>query len=227
MSKLTFLGDLQPGRVMKYPRRIFSLVAVMVTAIGCGSGADLQTGGTCGKVQPCGGSVIGNWKVSSTCILDDSFLSVDTTGLCAGTTLALKKVSGSGGITFRADQTYQSTGTIAIDFTMGIPTTCFAPGNTCAGLSADLRDPTITAVSCTTVGSACECQITTKQDTTEAGTYSTSGTTLTTTHSAETPSADPYCVEGNQLHELAVDMSMQMGAMGMVKIAADLVLTKE
>ena len=58
--------------------------------------------------------------------------------------------------------------------------------------------------------------------TSETGTYTTSGTNITTTDSAGSSSISAYCVQGNELHMLQVDMTMAMG-----KIQADLVLTKK
>jgi hypothetical protein len=88
-------------------------------------------------------------------------------------------------------------------------------------------DPTLTSATCATSGSACVCQLSTVQDATEAGTYTTSGTTLSTTPTGGTASTGSYCVKGNELHSLGIDLSMPMGTMGMVKIAADAVFTKQ
>ena len=57
---------------------------------------------------------------------------------------------------------------------------------------------------------------------TESGTYITSGTTITTTDSTGASSSSYYCVQGNELHMLQVDMTMAMG-----KVQADIVMTKK
>ena len=71
--------------------------------------------------------------------------------------------------------------------------------------------------------SSCTCTfVLAPQTTSETGTYTTSGTTITTTDSTGTSSSSSYCVQGNELHMLQVDMTMAMG-----KVQADIVLTKK
>jgi hypothetical protein len=88
-------------------------------------------------------------------------------------------------------------------------------------------DPTLKSATCAMSGSACVCQLSTSHDATEAGTYTTSGTTVSSTPTGGTVSTDSYCVKGNELHSIGIDMSMPMGTMGMVKIAGDVVFTKQ
>jgi hypothetical protein len=217
---------------------------VVTSALSCGGGggtalsldgggdtASSTGGGSCGQVQPCGGAVVGSWQLSNTCILDSSFLGVDATAICPTATIALTKFGGTGGITYGADQTYHSTGTVSIDFKLTLPTTCFGVGKTCADLQTSYAQqmqtsPTIKSATCATSVSACVCQISTVQDATEAGTYATSGTRLSSTPTGGTVSTDSYCVQGNELHSIGIDMSMPMGTMGMAKITGDLVFTK-
>jgi hypothetical protein len=52
------------------------------------------------------------------------------------------------------------------------------------------------------------------------------GTTLSSISVDGSTSDDPYCVQGNELHSLSVDMMMPMGPMGQVHIQGDLVLKK-
>jgi hypothetical protein len=201
---------------------------------GGGSGMTSSTGGggSCGQVQPCGGAVVGTWKVANVCILDSAMLGLDASSICATATIELTKFTGTGGVTYGADQTYQDTGTVTIDFKLTVPTTCFATGKSCAdvqdGYVQEMKtDSTLKSASCATSGAACVCQISTVQDATEAGTYATSGTMLSTTPTGGTASSDSYCVQGNELHDLSVDMSMPMGNMGTVKITGDIVFTKQ
>src|SRR5450432_3079177 len=209
---------------------------VAASAVGCGGGGgtaltpdggggDTSTatgGGSCGQVQPCGGAIVGSWKVSSSCILDASF-QMDASSICTTATIALKKVTGVGGITYGGDQTYQSTGTLSIDFTLSLPTTCFAAGKTCADLQTTYTkqmqtDPTLTSATCASSGSTCVCQLSTTQDATESGTYTTSGTIVSSTPAGGTVSNDSYCVKVNELPLLSVFISFLMGNIVMVKI---------
>jgi hypothetical protein len=226
--------------------RVMSLL-VAAGLVGCGSGSGddgtaggggtggaggQASGGACGNVEPCGGSIVGAWVVSSVCILDGSAIGFDATTICDTATIAVKKVTDTGGITYAADHTYQSTGTLAIDVALTIPMSCFAPGRTCDALNgvyaqAMQKDPTITGATCGASGSTCVCEVSTLQDTGESGTYVTSGTTLTTTATGETAESGGYCVQGNELHSIALDMTMPTGPMGTATIAADVIFKKQ
>jgi hypothetical protein len=192
-----------------------------------GAGGGPTIGGpTCGKVEPCGGNIVGTWKVENTCLANGGLV-MDASDICAGATLATTSVTGTGTETFAADGTYHAMGTLSIGFKLTIPTSCFAPGKTCAGLTAEEQaQPSVTSASCATVGPSCVCQLTGGAGD-ETGTWTTSGTTLTTTPTGGTASTDPYCVQGNELHDIAVDMSMPVGSMGMAKIVGDIVYTRQ
>lgn len=193
---------------------------------GAGAGGS-NVGVTCGAVQPCGGSIAGTWKVASACFAKDA--SLDASGICATASIQLTTISAVGSTSYGADGTYQTTGTIKIGLQLTVPASCFATGETCAdidmGFAQEQQDMTITSHSCAMSGSSCVCTIESQQGD-ESGTYSTSGTTLTTTATGGQPSDDSYCVQGNMLHDLAVDMSMQT-SMGMVTIQGDITSTRQ
>jgi hypothetical protein len=218
-------------------KSIFVLSMMLASALGCGGGGGLMlpgagtgTGGqpasspTCAKVQPCGGSVVGTWKLTSTCVGDGV---VDASSICPAATGSIDMISGTGTVTYAADGTYQTMGRLALDVTLTIPTACFGPGETCATLGAMLaQQAQIPAASCTTSGASCACRISTVQGA-ETGTWQTSGTTLTLTPMGGDVSNDDYCVQGNELHDIALDTTMPLGAMGAMRIAGDLVYTKQ
>lgn len=200
------------------------VLAVFAGALGCGGSSD---GGSCGTVQPCGGSVVGTWKVASTCVLDDSLFATDATDICATATIHVNNVSATGGVTYGADETYQDSGSITVGFQLTIPTSCLQAGATCSDVDASFAsDSTVTSHSCATSGAACVCSIVMTDPMTDSGTYSTSGTNLTTTPAGGSASTDSYCIAGGMLHDLTVDMSMAT-AMGKVKIQGDVVFTKQ
>lgn len=215
---------------MKRVTLIMSLVAG-ASVVGCGNGSGI--GGSCGQVEPCGGEVVGAWKLASGCVLDSSAIGVDLSSICSTATFVVKNVGGTGQVTYDADQTYVSTGTLLIDGVLTLPTTCFAAGKTCAGLGAIYAqmmqtNSGIRAATCSTSGSACVCQLSLGGDVSESGTYSTNLTTLSTTPTGQTTASnDQYCVQGNVLHDINVDMTMPLGPMGMAKITGDLIFTKQ
>jgi hypothetical protein len=59
------------------------------------------------------------------------------------------------------------------------------------------------------------------------GTYATAGTKLTENQPGMAPDESSYCVQGNTLHIVGLDMTMPVGMMGQFKITNDVVLTKQ
>jgi hypothetical protein len=205
------------------------VVGIFVGISSCGGSGG---GGSCGAVQPCGGSVVGTWKASQVCILDPSLAGIDATAICATATVEITSVSATGTSTYGADLTYQTAGTEKFGFRLTIPGTCSLNGMTCADVDANFKqqmqqDPTITSASCATSGTACVCNEMVVLDSAETGTYATSGTALTTTPAGQAATTDQYCVQGTALHDILVDMTMPMGGIGTVKVAGDFVLTKQ
>ena len=197
-----------------------------------GAGTAGAGAGTCGKVQPCGGAVVGTWKAGQICIVDSSFLMSDATEICDTATVTITSLSEMGDITFNADLSYQATGSDMFNLKITVPSACIAAGETCADIDANIKaqmqqDPTITSAACAPSDTACVCDETFVKDSSDSGTYALSGTDITSTSSDGTASTDGYCVQGNVLHDLAIDMTMPMGSTGMAKIQADFVLTKE
>jgi hypothetical protein len=202
---------------------LFSLALTpMVSACGGSSGS-------CGKVQPCGGDVVGNWRISGAC-LDSAALSMDIGMACPGATINISLVNVSGSASFNADLTYTVTQSASFTAQETIPASCLTSGGltlTCAQLDQQLQqqiamDPSTFQSARCSGSSSCTCTFTiAPQTSTDTGTYTTSGTTLSITSSDGSTSSNGYCVQGNEFHIVQFDMTMPMG-----KIQADTVLTK-
>ncbi|HEY2902266.1 MAG TPA: hypothetical protein VGL59_16920, partial [Polyangia bacterium] len=163
-----------------------------------------------------------------------SFLGMDAAQICPTATIDLSNVGEQGTVTYNSDLTYQQSGTTMFQMKLTIPNSCLAMGETCETLDSVYKqmmqtDPTYKMASCAAGATSCVCTIAFSQDSNESGTYSTMGTNVTTTPTTAGATADTsgYCVQGNQLHLLDLDMTMPMGAMGMAKIDAELILTKQ
>jgi hypothetical protein len=193
------------------------------------TGGGAGSHGSCGTVQPCGGAIAGVWKATSACILDASL--VGDTGIkqiCSTASIEVTSVNINGTSTFRADDTYASTGTLMIGLKLTMPLSCFSTGKTCADLQAAYEQQgTFDAPTCNVLGTACICSLASTRDMSDSGTYSTSGAAITTTGTDGTPSTDQYCVKGSELHDIGIDMTMPMGPMGMAKIQGDFVFAKQ
>ena len=232
---------------MKTAARIFSTV-ILAGVLGCGGGGGGTTGGAgaggaaagsagaggarttgggaCGTVEPCGGSILGTWKIENTCLLNGGLVA-DASAICATATLVSTGISGMGMVTWAQDGTYRATGTLSVAFKLTIPNACFAPDKNCAGVDAEMRaNATVTSTGCATSGTSCVCQFSSVVGD-QTGTWSVSGTTLTQTPTGDTETMDPYCVVCDELHDIAFDMSMSVGSMGMAKIVGDVVYKRQ
>lgn len=200
-------------------------IALAPALSACGGG-----NGSCGKVQPCGGSVVGNWTISGEC-LNAASLNNDIMADCPGATVSTSGLKVSGNVTFDANGNYTVMETISLSATETLPASCLSTsGLTCAQLDQLIKqsvatDPsTFQSASCTGT-SSCTCRFTlAPQTTNESGTYTTSGTSLVLSGSAD---AAQYCAQGNELHLMTLNMTMPMGPMGQANIDTDLVLTKK
>jgi len=202
-----------------------SLSALVSTVSSCGGGS-----GSCGKVQPCGGNVVGTYNISGACF-DNAALTMDIGMDCPGATVNISGLKVSGNASFNADLTYSVNETISASLSETIPPSCLTTNGvtlTCAQLDQSIQavlvqNPgTYQSAHCSG-SSTCTCTFTLAPQTmSETGTYTTSGTTITTTDSTGASDSSSYCVQGNELHMVQVDMTMAMG-----KIQGDLVFTKK
>jgi hypothetical protein len=119
-----------------------------------------------------------------------------------------------------------------IGFNWNVPTSCLG-GMTCAALNAAIQasqqqnpDPAIQSITCVGTGT-CVCRfVGTPQTENETGTYTTSGTAITTTASGGTVDSGDYCVQGDTIHIVTVDRTMNTGPMGQATILSDVTATR-
>src|SRR3954464_2652712 len=81
--------------------------ALGLTMLSCGGGS-----GSCGKVQPCGGNVVGTYSVGAACV-DRAALNMEIGMDCPGATATISGINVSGSGSFNADMTYSITETIS------------------------------------------------------------------------------------------------------------------
>lgn len=172
-----------------------------------GTGATGGTGGTsggsCGNVQPCGGDLVGTWTINKACI---SSLTPDST--CAGDTISNTSATETGTLSFTSAGTYTSNVSLTLSYTEMIPASCIS-GLTCADLQSQFA--IIGATATCTGSTVCTCSISLAANGAETGTFTASGTSLTTTSSASGNSSSMgYCVQGNTVHFLHFDTAGQL-----------------
>ena len=216
------------------------VAAVCCLGLGLGGGGCSSGNGSCGKVEPCGGDVVGTWKASGSCVNTaalNASVGSDFMSQCPGASVGNPRQSISGTITFNGNLTYTRNITTSASMDMTIPASCLTQGGitlTCAQLNAAFQqafqgDPNSDIASFTCGGSgSCSCRFTLKPTTTsDSGTYSTSGTTMALTATSGGIDGGDYCVQDKTLHLVSVDRTTNMGPMGQATIEADVTYSKQ
>lgn len=203
--------------------------------VGCkGGGAGGAASDSCGQVEPCGGNVVGTWKLSDACANSAALQSELSSTSCPNMTASLSGVSPSGSITFNSNMTYSiASAAIDVSLDIGVPAGCLN-GESCAEVGAALAEE-LAGSSCSGT-SSCTCNasetsyLSPSSTSSDSGTYTISGETIILTSSdanADTSTMD-YCVQGGDLlHFITVDTTMNTGPMGQATIDSDIVATKQ
>ncbi|SRR6266540_1783114 len=207
---------------------LFLGVMTIGLASGCGSSSGAPP--SCGQVQPCGGDVVGNWRMLGACLNSAALQESLETAVCPGVTISVSNLQLTGTLSLNADQSYTA-GSVIETFTMveTVPSSCLA-GMTCAdldaSLNADVPPEGVESASCSGT-SSCTCRLNFRVSAMgESGTYTAAGTTLTTTDAAGSVDTSQYCVQGNLLHVVTLSTTMTT-PMGMARIDSDLVAQKQ
>jgi hypothetical protein len=169
---------------------------------GGAGGQAAGTGGSsasCANVAPCGGNIVGTWKVSQSCVTATEDFSSAGAG-CTGAAAVLGIAYG-GSVTFKADQTYDfSTITATETVQEHFPSGCSPFGLTCQQLGQTATDGGPSRCSTDTQG-GCSCDsVMMLTSNNPAGTYAVSGSTLTTSSTSGMPSTSSFCVQGSLLY---------------------------
>jgi hypothetical protein len=193
-----------------------------------------KAAGSCGKVAPCGGDVVGSWTISGACANAMS-LAMQVVPNCPTATATASSIHATGSATFNMDLTYTLSETLTVSASGTVPAECLVYAGltlTCAQFDELIQayiasDPSMVQSAHCAGGMTCSCSfVLAPQTRTETGTYYTSGTALTTLTNT-TGSVTDYCVQKNELHMVSVNTTMPMGPMGQVNIDADTVFTKQ
>jgi len=179
---------------------------------GCGNSDD-DGGGTCGKVSACGGDIVGNWAIQDFCVDDSLFAGVDDSS-CPESTQSVS-FEASGSAAFNADLTYAVSLVQSFSVKYGFPRSCLTSGGvtlTCEQLEDGIQnqismpDSPFAGATCGSTSGGCSCTFDTPPVTTsESGTYTTSGSTVSTMPMGGSADSGEYCVDGGTLHLIARD----------------------
>jgi hypothetical protein len=181
-----------------------TLVSAAVPMAGCGSGDG--GGGSCSVGEACGGDIVGTWNFSKYCL--NGMMSFEE--FCPTATVDTSGIVPTGTAQFTASMTYMVNITLAGDFRVTLPSACLTQQGitiTCDQLNQSYQmiiaqpDSPFTSASCTAGGGGCRCAFGFRSTaSTESGTYTISGNTVTTTNAAD-GMADTlgYCATANSL----------------------------
>ena len=160
--------------------------------------------GSCGKVQPCGGSLVGTWTLQSSC---ESIANFVGDADCPGASLDQSMVVTSGSFVFNADLTYTVNTSVSGTRKVRAPLECIGAASCDEYATLFVPGPPIATTTCTTAGNTCDCTMvySTPEVGGNDGTYNTSGTIITAAPTGGIPSDAPYCVQGNTLYINEVD----------------------
>ena len=162
-----------------------------------GAGAP-NNGSTCPVVVPCGGDLVGDWKVKQECVQigEDAIA-----GLCPGATIGVTDLTADGTVSFKADNTMTSSGNFSFTETIRFPTSCMTADQCRTYAIALSAEPSVMNPQCVYDAlTGCSCTMTSSQATMNSGTYQVQGSTVTITSAAGAqPEVDSFCVSGNTL----------------------------
>jgi hypothetical protein len=178
---------------------------VIFWATGCGGGGGNGTGGPpgCLQVQPCGGDVVGTWRVVGGCVNAAALTAV---AQCPAWMISAG-LDVSGTLTFNGDLSYAFNIAETITTSQSIPLSCTS-FSSCADVQADLAAASPTSAATCTGSTTCACHSTLSIPSTAInGTYTTSGTMLQLTSATSSVTTDVFCVQGSTLHLMGIDHS--------------------
>lgn len=157
----------------------FSRFAVVVTG-----GA--QTGGGCDALEftPCGGDLTGTWSFSAACM---TLTSPPQIPQCPQAVVTYD-ADFTGTVTFAENGDFSSSVQRVVQTYTRFPKTCLPPGKSCDFAGENVQDE----------GSECVKIESHSDSSTDAGTWSSAGTTVTIERPDDAPESQQYCVNGDR-----------------------------
>jgi len=209
---------------MKWMAALGLLAGFGLSIAACGGGSKSSA---CNQVGACGGSVVGTWKVTGSCLNagGNAAMASGISMSCPNASVGNANVSQTGSVTYKADMTFTATTTISGSVSVVLPASCLTQMGvtiTCDQLNQVFKSVGSSAgaagssggglpdIHCSSSGGGCACTTSIPMQTsTTSGTYSTSGSLLT-----ENGSISDYCVQGDKLYvkpHQGTSMSSSMG----------------
>jgi len=150
-------------------------------------------------LTPCGGDLVGEWTIKEVCF--DIAAPAALVAVCPDVTFSVSPAIATGTISFKADGTTSSSGSISFQEFVRFPNSCLTEDE-CTLFGSQLSTAAgVTDGTCTYAGSTgCSCSLTSNQPSMSSGTYEVQGTNVTVTNSTTgAKEVDSFCVSGNTL----------------------------
>ena len=189
---------------------------------GTGAGAGGSGGGgppTCSGVTSCGGSLVGAWTVTSSCLAISGQLDLSLAGAGCPSVPVTGSLNVTGTFIANADGTYSDNTTTSGNEQFTLMPSCLVISSTqtdCAGAASIIKNLGYSSLTCTaTAGGKCNCSATVQQAgglglvsvaPSMSGNYTTSGNLVTVSGDAGDTKYS-YCVSGNTLTMTPQSMS--------------------
>ncbi len=172
--------------------------------------------GNCPALTPCGGDVVGSWKISSICDASGGTAGTggSTTDMPSCATQTVGEASSDVTFEFKSDGSFTAAGTITITEDETFDDACaMSQFGSDVATTCDLLDSfgaqgdTDYALSCTVANGLCDCHFTVPLTSNEVGTYTVDGDQITVDYT-ETDSdgtvttgteTDSFCVKGDTM----------------------------
>lgn len=193
---------------------------VALALVGCG-GSDESDPAQCSNIAGCGGDVVGQWTIQSTCLTP----TLSSMNSCEGMTADASGVKTTGTITFKSDKTFTSSFAQSGSMVVNVPASCLMRNGatvSCTqlqqGLQGSAADPSVTSVSCAAANGGCACTLVmAPQNSSNSGSYETSGSVLTEVKSDGSSEENAYCVKGGTLTLSPTSSSGESGSITLTK----------
>jgi hypothetical protein len=200
--------------------RLAIAIAIALAFAGCGHDDHLG----CGTVQPCGGDLVGTWRLATLCAAQTPV----PADLCAAATVVSSSYQVTGTATYDADLSYSVDATESATIEVSVPGSCLVfNGATVSCAQITPRTAVDVDVRCVEANDGCLCTfVLLGRSRGEKGTYVTSGSIVTDSPSQFDKVPLGYCVDGQVLHIITLDATMTTVS-GRPVIASDLVGVKQ
>ena len=172
-----------------------------------GSSGSGGAGGSCSNATPCGGTLVGTWSVTSSCLKVTGNLDLTLVSMGCSSSPVTGSLQVSGTWTANSDGTYSDSTTTSGDVQFTLQASCLVisgtPATTCdkaAGALSALGYSTVNCASAT--GGGCTCTAKVQQALSSAsGAYSISGNVVTNVGDLADPyfTKYSYCVSANSM----------------------------